>query len=841
MCSGVSLGQTSAPGSSDSIKIIAGKASYARSALYQKLFGRHYRKEWTTPVLMPYFYLDTAAGGLKIYKLGGGRQTRTLRLRNKNEKEFVLRSIDKSFGGALPELYRGTWIEDFVDDQVTIAHPYGALIIPSMAQKAGIYHTLPTIVYLEDQTALKEYSHLSGELYLFEQRPDEDWSEAPNFARSDKIISTENILEKTLEENDHVVDQKVYLRARLFDYLIGDWGRHEDQWRWARVKRGDVKQYLAIPRDRDQAFTVFDGKLLQAGISLSGLRHFQGFHNEVQDVPGYNFPPRFLDRRFLNGLDRRVWIETAQDLKARINDSVIARAVSQLPGEVYPISGPWLIERIKSRRDNLVPYAEAYYENLAENVDIPGTRDAEWFQVVHNGKDSTHVSVFRIENDGVRAQDPFYSRVFLAVDTREVRLYGIGGADVYDISRNPDNPIKVRIIGGPDHDSLVVNGSPGKLRGNVTFYDNSSNHLSGASLIRLKLSKKPTVHEYHYDAFRYSRSGMTVGLTYNSVDRLFLKAGYRKLKHSWRKKPFASSQEVFLGYSVILNGLSLVYNGHFNKVLGPLGLQFHLGYDAVRWAYFHGLGNETDFSGSRSFYRFRSSQINSSVSLVAPLNQGSSISASAFLYSVNPIDETDKYFSQLVVDENPLDYSAFTGHRLELTHNGLDDPRVPTKGISFIGAMGVTRNLERTEKSYGSLEARLQAYMPLGGNFILATHTGVETVNGNPEFYQYASIGGAQTLRGYVRERFWGRTAFYSANELRWLPPFRSYLFNGRAGLLALYDVGRVWMPGEQSDKLHAAWGGGVLLAPFNRMLFGITYAISEENRLFQIRISQPF
>jgi len=38
------------------------------------------------------------------------------------------------------------------------------------------------------------------------------------------------------ESNRHTVDQYQYLKSRLFDMLISDWDRHEDNWRWGVVK-----------------------------------------------------------------------------------------------------------------------------------------------------------------------------------------------------------------------------------------------------------------------------------------------------------------------------------------------------------------------------------------------------------------------------------------------------------------------------------------------------------------------------------------------------------------------------------------------------------------------------
>ena len=207
--------------------------------------------------------LDTLAGGVKPYEEGGGRQSRTLRLRNNKGKEFVLRSIDKTFGKALPEIAHGTFIEQIANDQVSIGHPYAAVTLPPMMQAAGIYHTRPEIIFIPKQPGLGKYNDDYGDmLYLFEQRPDENWEEAENFGNSRNIIGTEKLQEKLLGDNENRVDQLAYIRARLFDFIVGDWGRHEDQWRWASFKKEGETKYQPIPRDRDQVYTKFDGSMV---------------------------------------------------------------------------------------------------------------------------------------------------------------------------------------------------------------------------------------------------------------------------------------------------------------------------------------------------------------------------------------------------------------------------------------------------------------------------------------------------------------------------------------------------------------------------------------------------
>jgi hemolysin activation/secretion protein len=119
--------------------------------------------------------------------------------------------------------------------------------------------------------------------------------------------------------------------------------------------------------------------------------------------------------------------------------------------------------------------------------------------------------------------------------------------------------------------------------------------------------------------------------------------------------------------------------------------------------------------------------------------------------------------------------------------------------------------------------------------------TGGATLAGTPEFYQLNVIGGGQTLRGYRRFRFYGKTIFYAQNEIQWIRPVRGNLFNGKAGLLALTDLGRVWYPGEKSNKLHIAFGAGFILSPFNKISVAATYARSKEDGTVNFRFGRTF
>ena len=78
------------------------------------------------PVKVKVFDIGKEAGGLKVTKKGGGMQTKSLRLEDKNGKEFALRSVEKFPDATLPEEFRQTVIKDAVVDGISASYPFAA-------------------------------------------------------------------------------------------------------------------------------------------------------------------------------------------------------------------------------------------------------------------------------------------------------------------------------------------------------------------------------------------------------------------------------------------------------------------------------------------------------------------------------------------------------------------------------------------------------------------------------------------------------------------------------------------------------------------------------------------
>lgn len=820
--------------------VIAGQ--YNRSGVHNFLFGKHYRKEWSTPVNVPSIRLDTIAGGLTPYEESGGRQSRGLKLHDKQGREYVLRTVDKSFERALPEIYRGTFVQDWVNDQVTISHPYAVFTIPPMAEAAKIYHSDPVIGYIPKQAALKGYNNkYGGYLYMVEQRPDENWETADNFGNATKIVGTDKMLEKILDDPRNQVDQVAYARARLFDMFIGDWGRHDDNWRWGVFKENGKNIYRPIPRDRDQAYSKFDGLLPKAVLLFARLQYLQSFDYTIKDVKSYGFTSRFLDHHLLTQVTEQQWKGQARDLQRLLTNEVIEQAVKRMPPEVFDISGPDIISKLKSRRSHLEEYATEYYKFLARHVDITGTEKSDYFEVNRLNNKETSVKVYAM-NNGVKEATPYYSRIFYTSETKDVRLYGIKGPDEFKVTGSVKKSVKVRVVGTKEHDVITDNSRVKKFGHSTLVYDNADNKFDFSKETRLREGDDSATFAYNYKNFAYNKKGFQLLAYYDNPDRVFAALAYRFAHHGWRKDPFKSDQSLQLRYSFSQNAFSLIYNGTWYQALGKWNINLWANYDAVRWTNFFGLGNQTvKYGNDISYYRLHTNEYYTSLGVNRWFNGHHFVDVRAYFQGIEVINKPGTFVA-LNYTPNELfyfDHHNYVGGRASYAFQDVDDEIVPQKGVLLYGGYAYQQNIGERDKGFGRFDGLGHAYIPLFAHLSLALRAGVATVHGTPEFYQYASIGGPMNMRGYWRDRFWGNTGYYNCNELRYIRDVRTHLMNGKVGLLLLFDNGRVWYKGEESNNtIHTSAGGGFMIAPFNLINASVVYAGSKDGGLIQMRVA---
>lgn len=119
---------------------------YNRGKFLKFWIGEGYRDVWNEPVTFPVFDIRSKKGGLKILQLGGGLQSRSIRMENPNGKQYVLRSANKNAAKLLGPKLQNTIAQYTLQDAISSSNPYGALTIPKLADAAGIMHTNPQLV-----------------------------------------------------------------------------------------------------------------------------------------------------------------------------------------------------------------------------------------------------------------------------------------------------------------------------------------------------------------------------------------------------------------------------------------------------------------------------------------------------------------------------------------------------------------------------------------------------------------------------------------------------------------------------------------------------------------------
>ncbi|MDX5346475.1 MAG: hypothetical protein LPK19_04450, partial [Hymenobacteraceae bacterium] len=442
----------------DSVLAVAGK-HYDKSKLHELLFGKHYRDIWATPIQVKVFNADTAFGGLRVTEKGGGMQTKSIKFKDQEAREYALRSIDKDPAKPLPAFWQKTFIATLLRDQTSAANPYGAFVLEPMAQAAGIFYTHPRLVYLkkEDPDVGEFAQEYGGQLMLLEERNEEKEAIIPEIhgENADDMMDTEDVLRKRFNSNEHQFDQVFFARNRLFDMLIGDWDRHEGQWQWIEYEKGKEHIYRPIPKDRDQAFNQFrDGIIPWLASRFFPGRKFTSFHYKIDDVEALLYNASFIDARALNEVTREQWIKLGQELKQSITDSIIEASIKQWPQPVYDQIGLETIAKLKSRRDQLPQVAEQVYEELAKDVMVIGSDEEEIFRILRKNDSETVVEMWRPEN-GKKPEKLLYSRTFYENETDEITIYGLGEDDKFEVSGKVKKGIKITLVGGLGEDEFT--------------------------------------------------------------------------------------------------------------------------------------------------------------------------------------------------------------------------------------------------------------------------------------------------------------------------------------------------------------------------------------------------
>ncbi|HEY7028357.1 MAG TPA: hypothetical protein VH438_12150 [Gemmatimonadales bacterium] len=786
----------------------AGK-QYGSGWFHRFLLGSEYREVWTTPITVPVLDMNTYAGGLRAVSKTGGQQSKSLRLQSSDGHQFFFRSIDKDPSGALPAELQQTVAASVARDQTSSALPTAPLVVGRLLTAAGILHAEPTIVVLPDVERMGEFrADFAGLMGTLEERVGGS-GPAAHWGGATEIVLTDTLYARLERSSADQVDGSAFLKARLFDVLIGDWDRHRDQWRWAYFGDSVPRRWVPIPLDRDQAFAKYDGFLLWiARQSAFQLTNFQG---EYSSPVGAAWNGRDLDRRLLTGLSWSDWEAVVNQLTSALSDSVIQNAVEALPPEHYQIIGSRLTAWLTERREGLAKEARKYYQMLAGEVDLTATDSGD---VVTATRDETGVEVTLAPRE---APDKFwFRRRFLAKETSDIRVFLRNGNDSVLVSGNGGEPT-VRILADQGDDVMVDSAASGSNR----FYDDPAGpqHTLGKNV---GIDRRPYVLPPRPEGqlpprdWGHRWQGM-IWASYGPDLGVFFGAGVTYTRYGFRKLPFSERHRIRAGFATGPGSYRFDYRGEFHRENSRGGFLLLARASGIDVLNFHGYGNETSDSGSAEFYRVTQDAYTVAPLFLFPLASHGDIAFGPYMKYASTDKRTDRFLATV----NPYGSGNFgeVGVGVTLRFDTKNRRHAATRGWTFEVTGRMFPAWWDVEEDFGDVAAEAATFLspklPLHPTF--AFRAGGKKIWGPYPFFEAAYIGDAGTVRLGRDGRYAGDASAYGNAELRLALGRATIVLPTDFGVFGLADAGRVFLEGENSDVWHSAFGGGIWLAPIAR------------------------
>tara|TARA_R110002020_G_scaffold21009_1_gene71066 strand:+ start:25865 stop:29593 length:3729 start_codon:yes stop_codon:yes gene_type:complete len=824
-----------------------------RTGFYTFLWGDRYRSYFGKQITAKTVQLDTLYGGLKVSKQGGGHQSSSLRLEDGNGKEFAMRSLKKN---ALKYLksqimgisyeaddYKGTWTEEIVADFFTTAHPYIQLVISPMAREVDVNHASPELFYVPRQESLGALNEEYGDqLYFIEERPSDEQKNYTGFSQADPNLpgkvpdfeSTTDMLEQIKGDESDYVDERAYVRARIFDMLIGDWDRHQDQWRWVQYEpaNGD-KRFIPVPRDRDGAFAKFDGFAMPIiKWFVPTTRFWQSYGPEPDNVKWLNAQGNSLDRALVTEHGADIWTEEAKFIQEHLTMETIDRAFLRLPKEVRDSTAAKIKSDLVLRLKNLREMATEYGNYLNKVVALTGTEKDDLIEVTRLPNGETKVVIKRLLSD--QKNEVVLERTLNRQRTKEIWLYGLGDDDQFVVDGQGDHEIFIRIIGGYGEDSYKVENTKA-----LKIYDWKweDSHFEESEPAK-QLSNIYTTNTYHWRYFKENTNILVPNAGFRTDDGLFLGVTNVYTNNGFNGNPFRQQHSINANYYFRFQGVELDYKGIFANIFPKWNFEVDGYFTNDRFSnnYF-GEGNETDNPDGelgRDFNRARMRQVKLKAGLAYR-----TLKIKALYESFKIAEGGGRYFVPENVDSQVFQSQDYVGSEVSLYYYDDDADDFPTKGLYVGFTGGYKANLGLKDNSFGYLALKFgfnQKLVP-SGNLVLGSNAEYRTNLGDEYFFYHApSIGGDNGLRGFRNERFTGDAYFYQSSDLRLrLKKYITAVAPVTVGLYGGFDYGRVWLDGEDSNKWHTSQGGGLWISGYRFLAFNIGYFNSVDGNMVQV------
>ncbi|MFC6269068.1 metallophosphoesterase [Frigoriflavimonas asaccharolytica] len=816
-----------------------------KGKFYEFLWGKNYRNLYSEPIKAPVLALDTLFGGAQASRSGGGHQTNSLRLETP-KGEYVLRALKKSGirflqSVAFKNQYMSKDLENgfadqFLLDFFTSSHPYTPLAIGNLSDQIGIKHSNPELFYVPKQNRLGKFNQNFGdELYYLEKRPEE------TLENPSEILSTHEVIKLLAKDEKYVIDEKSYIRARLFDMLIGDWDRHQDQWKWEQRKENGSVYISPIPKDRDQAFVKYDGFLTKIILAFPELKHMQSFGPKIKNIKWFNREAYAIDLAFTKNSTLADWLNEAEYIQQNLDKNDIEKALDQLPNAAQNENLKSIKQNLEIRKNDLKLYAKQYFNILQETVLLTGTDKKDKFIINRLNNKETEIKIYRLKKSG---EELTFNKIYSKDLTKEIWIYGLSDDDEFEVNGNKSG-IKIRLLGGLNNDVYTINNNK-----NVKIYDyKTKKNTFNNKKTNVKLTDDYYLNEYNFTRPKYSFFTQNLNIGFNPDDGLIVGINAVYEKKGFKQNPFSAKHKLLANYFTSSKGYEFAYAATIPNLTGNWFYQIDAGISSSKFIRnFFGVGNLTenyDDLFEENYYRVRAKDYHFAPSLNWKKNAASF--TSKLVYEAIEIEKTDarRIATANIVNEDVFKTNHFGGADISFNYLNLNNKANPSLGMKLDIDFSYRQNLFNNDKKLPSIATGLGFihYLTNNEKLILSTYAKAKWLLSNDyEFYQMTTLGGNDHLRAYNFDRFYGKSSFYQTTDLRVnLGTFRNSFLPLNFGIYSGFDYGRVWIPTENTDKWHNSFGGGIWINALDQLVFQGSYFYAKDGGRFAVTFGLNF
>ncbi|MDR2955722.1 MAG: hypothetical protein LBV43_11635 [Prevotella sp.] len=801
-------------------------------SFYNWMWGDHYRKLYYDSVTVKSVSFDSIFRSMSVRKQIPNLHA--LILQDKSSEFYML----KPLGGSSSFLeskfftdfyrrddFKDTYLDEFLQEAYTIIHPYIFTVSERLAKSAGLGIEEPSIFYMSGSNnkadTISERREVSDRLISISQLSEVD---------TVTVINNIDSLMWELHENSlATVDRKIYIKARLFDMLIGDWNKIPENWYWIPSYKGDSVIYRPQSLDRSHAFSRVDGVFFKELLNMLGVGFITNYENRLKDIKKFNKLSYALDIALTQNSTIEDWVGQAQLLMEELTDEVIDNAFLKLPLEMQNEEAEEIKNNLKSRKLRLDNMASKYYLYTQKTPVITGTNRDEKYIVDEDGKGQLRIRIYNKDN-GNLILDKQYTRQ----QTKEIWLYGLGGNDEFEIDKKTSG-IPLLIIGGKGTNEYMAAHAD-----KVSIYEAQSEEerLKSLKNIKVVIPDEETALDYDYQKLRYTDISVTPIGVYDSDLGLNLGTSVAHTIYGFRRAPYTRRHQISYDY---VNGFT--YQGIFPTYDRKKSLHVvaYIGSPAY-FSNFFGFGNNTNgYKGEKNNYN----RVNISKYMLTPAlyynikkDQKISLFSSFEVYKVKNPKGRDRFINTIYEDGDPIyspQYFMNLGAIYEISKKL---PYFISK-FDFSVTAGWYVNLENSKRNYAYTKGKFGFNLKFSDRISFATQVkGTILFSNEYEFYQAATT----ELRGFRDNRFIGQKSLYQYSDIRFdMGELNNPLAPAHYGLFAGIDHGRVWYEGDDSKMWHSSYGGGFWLTLFRKYTGKFSYFGSTDGSRFMFQFGMGF